>query len=140
MRLIPIIYHNLPYPSHITPTIREVSSHFDVSKLDDSLKDYEFSLHTEYSATKRNFKSDLIQQYPNILKSQSNSERSKPKLWINDEWMTEFSDFICSLLNGKTPEIIEIHPPNSRKFDVEKCLDYYERFRDYLLEREIDYI
>lgn len=100
MQLIPIIYHNLPYPSGITANIKEVSAHFDIEKLNDSLEDYEFSLHTEYSAVKRKFSSTLIQAYPTILTSQSGSVRSKPKLWLNEKWAIEFADFIVRLLDG----------------------------------------
>jgi len=133
VQLIPIIYHNLPYPSGITTAnIKEVAAHFDIEKLNDSLENYGFSLHTEYSAVKRKFTSDLIQSYPSILASQSDSMRSKPKLWLDEKWAIEFADFLVKLLNGKIPRIIEIHPPNPRKFDVERFLDYYELFTAHL--------
>lgn len=138
MQLIPITYHNLPYPSDITSNIQEVAAHFDIERLNDSLENYGFSLHTEYSAVKRKFTSGLIQSYPTILASQSDSVRSKPKLWIDDKWAIEFADFLVKLLNGKTPRIIEIHPPNSRKFDVERFLDYYELFTKHLNKYNID--
>lgn len=138
MQLIPITYHNLPYPSEITSNIQEVAAHFDIEKLDDSLKNYAFSLHTEYSAVKRKFTSGLIQSYPTILASQSDSVRSKPKLWIDDKWAIEFADFLVKLLNRKTLKIIEIHPANSRKFDVERFLDYYELFEAHLAEHTIN--
>lgn len=138
MNLIPIIYHNLPYPSGITSNIQEVAAHFDIEKLNDHLEDYGFSLHTEYSAVKRKFTSDLIQSYSSILASQSDSVRSKPKLWLDEKWAIEFADFLVKLLNGKTPRIIEIHPANPRKFDVERFLDYYELFEAHLAEHKIN--
>lgn len=138
MQLIPIIYHNLPYPFNITSNIYEVAAHFDIEKLNDNLENYGFSLHTEYSAVKRKFISGLIQSYPTILASQSDSIRSKPKLWINEKWAIEFADFLAKLLNGKIPKIIEIHPPNPRKFDVELFLDYYELFTTHLSKNKID--
>lgn len=138
MQLIPIIYHNLPYPSNVTSNIQEVAAHFDIEKLNDNLEDNGFSLHTEYSAVKRKFISELIQSYPTIIESQSDSIRSKPKLWIGEKWAIEFADFLIKLLNGKIPKIIEIHPPNPRKFDVERFLDYYELFRTRLSKYNID--
>lgn len=138
MQLIPIIYHNLPYPSSIISNIQEVAAHFDIEKLNDNLENYRFSLHTEYSAVKRKFISELIQSYPTILVSQSDSIRSKPKLWIDEKWAIEFADFLVKLLNGKIPKIIEIHPPNPRKFDVERFLDYYELFTIHLSKYNID--
>lgn len=138
MQLIPIIYHNLQYPFGITSNIKEVAAHFDIAKLNDSLEDYGFSLHTEYSAVKRKFTSDLIQSYPTILASQSDSVRSKPKLWLDEKWAFEFADFIVKLLDGKIPRIIEIHPPNPRKFDIELFLDYYELFVAHLLKHNIN--
>lgn len=138
MQLIPIIYHNLPYPSGITANIKEVAGHFDIEKLNDNLDNYGFSLHTEYSAVKRKFSSTLIQTYPSILASQSDSVRSKPKLWLNDKWTIEFADFIVKLLDGKIPRIIEIHPPNSRKFDYDVFLDYYELFEAHLVKHNIN--
>ncbi|WP_421716550.1 hypothetical protein [Arcobacter arenosus] len=138
MKLIPIIYHNLEYPSHINANIKEVASHFDVSKLDNKLVNHQFSLHTEYSATHRNFSSELINNYPTILSSQSKSKNSKPILWISEQWAFEFADFIIKLLNGKVPKIIEIHPPNKRRTKVETFMDYYEIFRNTLLDNGID--
>lgn len=37
MQLIPIIYHNLPYPYRITANIKEVAAHFDIERLNDNL-------------------------------------------------------------------------------------------------------
>lgn len=138
VQLIPIIYHHLPYPSGITSNIQEVAAHFDIEKLNVNLEHYGFSLHTEYSAVKRKFTSDLIQSYSSILASQSASVRSKPKLWLDEKWVIEFADFIVKLLDGKIPRIIEIHPPNSRKFDIERFLDYYELFQDYLTKHKVN--
>lgn len=138
MQLIPIIYHNLPYPSGITSNIQEVAGHFDIEQLNDNLENFGFSLHTEYSAVKRKFTSGVIQSYQSILVSQSNSIRSKPKLWLDEKWAIEFANFLVKLLNGKIPKIIEIHPPNPRKFDVERFLDYYELFTTHLSKYNID--
>jgi len=114
MSLIPISYHGLEYPSHINARIKEVAGHFDKDSIPNDIEDNKFSLHTEYSAKKRNFTSQLIKQFPTILESQGEGKSSKPKLWISDDWSREFAYFIIKLVEDKTPHIIEIHPPNAR--------------------------
>lgn len=58
-----IKYHGLEYPSDIPLTIEEIAAHFDITRINGTLKR---SLHTEYSYGKRNLNSELISKYPEI--------------------------------------------------------------------------
>ena len=140
MKLIPIKYHNLKYPNGITPTIEEIAGHFDIttikSKLYNKPQDYEFSLHTEYSAGARKLNSSIVNKYPEIFKNVYNTNKGKiPKLWVSKKWAEEFALFIIDILNGAKPKIIEIHPPTTRRdISFNTFLDYYEIFK-YTLEK-----
>lgn len=137
MKLIPIMYHRLPYPSHINASIVEVAGHFDVDSLPSNIQDNSFSLHTEYSARHRKLNSDLIRKYSSILNSQSDAKMARPKLWESEEWSKEFAQFLIQLLNGKQPHIIEIHPPNSRRKGFDTFAKYYDIFYNELRENGI---
>lgn len=65
--LIPIKYNRRNYLPHIEAKIDEIAGHFDISEKINT--DREFSLHTEYSYGKRNFKSKILKSFPTILES-----------------------------------------------------------------------
>ncbi len=137
MKLIPIIYHRLPYPTHIQASIVEVAGHFDVESLPSTIQNNSFSLHTEYSAGHRNLNSELISKFQSITSSQSDAKTAKPKLWVSKEWAQEFAQFLIELLNGKQPHIIEIHPPNSRRNGFDTFSEYYNVFYNELRDSGI---
>ncbi len=127
MHLIPIKYHNLNYPIHIKPTIKEVAGHFDIEFLSSDLKDDKFSLHTEYAAGLRRFDTDIIQSFPEIISSSTN--RGVPRLWTSEKWAEEFAQFLIGLFDGKHPHIIEIHPPRINEFS-----NFSERYKIFYNE------
>lgn len=105
--LIPIQYHKRKYPSHIHPEIDEIAGNFDTEKINSKRK---FSLHTEYAYGKRNFSSKAISRFNEL---QISHKKGIPQLWKSEAWALEFADFIYELCDGRTPTIIEIHPPFS---------------------------
>ncbi|WP_281951300.1 hypothetical protein [Nitrosophilus kaiyonis] len=135
MKLIPIKYHNLKYPVYIKPRIIEVAAHFDINKLPSYLENNNFSLHTEYSAKKRNFNNHVIQKYKSLVTAQPNP--GKPKLWVSKNWAREFAYFLIELLDGKIPKIIEIHPPNSRSTNLNEFIEYFKVFENIFLNKDI---
>jgi len=125
--LIPIQYHNCRYPNYIIPMIKEVASHFDVKGI---IVDGDYSLHTEYSFTKRKFDSDIITNYECIAKA---NKRGIPKLWYSKEWSLEFVDFLRDITQDlKDPRIIEIHPPFSDYSNIKSFIDFYRQFEQKL--------
>lgn len=106
MKLIPIKYHNKKYPNSINPIICEIAGNFDSKRL---YINSPYSLHTEYSYSKRNFNSELIDGLDELKNSHINNI---PTLWKNEAWSYEFAEFIKRLIgNSIPPDIIEIHPP-----------------------------
>lgn len=128
--LIPVKYGRRQYPNSITPKIQEIAGHFDVIVIRPTIS---YSLHTEYSYGKRNMTSDLMGKFQTIVNSRKNGV---PRLWFNEEWSKEFSDFIKALVNtNDPPKIIEIHPP----FDdycksMELFVENYKIFEDKILK------
>jgi hypothetical protein len=128
MMLIPIQYHKRKYPAHIIPCIDEIAGHFDVHEV---LANCDFSLHTEYSYGKRNLNSDLMKKFKTL---QSSHKEGVPRLWYSEQWAVEFADFVKTLCNGKTPTIIEIHPPFSDYTEtIEQFLRIYKIFEESIL-------
>lgn len=127
--LIPIQYHKCRYPDDIKPMIKEVAGHFDVKKIN---VDGDYSLHTEYSFTKRKLDSDIIKKYECIAKA---NQSGIPKLWYSKEWSLEFVDFLKDITQDqKVPKIIEIHPPFSDYSNIKSFIDLYQDFEQKLKE------
>jgi hypothetical protein len=121
--LIPIQYHKCKYPNDIKPHITEVAGHFDISSVNISEP---YSLHTEYSFTRREFNNNLVKKYDTICKS---NKFGIPMLWHSEEWAKEFADFIKELTqHGDLPRIIEIHPSFSDYSDIANFIDIYKIF------------
>ena len=128
MMLVPIQYHSKKYPDHIRPEIDEVAGHFDATVIRTERK---FSLHTEYSYGARKLDSGLIKHFPEIIDSTKNGV---PQLWRSEKWAIEFVEFIKSLCNSKSPEIIEIHPPFSDYTkSINRFLEIYREFESKIL-------
>lgn len=122
-------YHGQEYPQDIPLHIEEIAAHFDVSKISGQLQR---SLHTEYSYGKRNFESEIIQDFPNLTAAQKDGV---PQLWKDELWAAEFAEFIIKL-EGKTvtPRIIEIHPPFNDYTDMRHFVSAYKIFESAIKE------
>ncbi len=118
-----IKYHGQTYPPYLPLRIEEIAAHFDVQKISGSL---DFSLYTEYSYGKRNLDSALIDRFPAI--KMANKDRV-PQLWKNEDWASQFAEFIVELVGSKTHlRIIEIHPPFSDYTDLKAFAKNYAIF------------
>jgi len=105
-RLIPVIYQNINYPSHIEANIHCLYGNFNENKL---IANAPYSLHTEESYSNKIFSSKIINELENIKSAQKNNI---PLLWRNKEWAHDFYIFIDQLIGkNKPPEVLEIHPP-----------------------------
>jgi len=105
--LIPVQYGRMKYPEPIHPHLIEVPGHFDKDEIPSGLKKY--SLHTEYSAGKRNWNGNLIKRFPALSASQTDGI---PRLWTGKTWAREFAQFVTALVGEKAvPDFCEIHPP-----------------------------
>jgi len=105
-RLIPVIYKNMNYPSHIEANIHEVSGNFYKEKI---IVKTPYSLHTEPSSIPKTFCSKIVNDLEFINKAQKGNIA---QLWRNKEWAYEFFLFIEWLIgSNKPPEVLEIHPP-----------------------------
>jgi len=130
-RFIPVKYGKRNYPSNIINSIDELAGHFGKTAIPDSNR---YSLHTEYSFTKRNFPPDYYSKYPSIAHS---THRGIPLLWASKEWSEQFFKFIIDItFERKDPEIIEIHPPFKDCCpDIKDFLDRYLFFEKKIKER-----
>lgn len=127
--LIPVKYGKRNYPPYISPLIQEVPAHFDIKEI----KDNGFlSLHTEYSYRKRNFNTELIQNFPTIRKAH---RHHIPQLWYNEKWALEFAEFIIRLTENTKPVVIEIHLPFNDYSNFDKFLSCYTIFEQIILEK-----
>lgn len=107
MRLIPVCYHKKTYPAPISAELVEMASHMDKASLGRITGKY--SLHTEYSYTKRRFDTELIRLFPVLCEAQQNGI---PLLWKNEVWAEQFAQFLIRLVGpNHAPTVIEIHPP-----------------------------
>ena len=105
-RFIPVKYGKRNYPPNIISSVDEIAGHFGKNVISDTVR---YSLHTEYSFTKRNFPTDFSVKYPSIA---SSTYRGIPLLWTSEVWSEQFYEFITDItFKRKDPEIIEIHPP-----------------------------
>ena len=106
VQFTPVQYRNKSYPDDIDPVLKELPAHFDSKE---SLGDFEYSLHTEYSYGKRKFTSPFVQDLPTIKKC---AKKGVPQLWYNERWVCEFVVFLKGFVGQNRPlRIIEIHPP-----------------------------
>jgi len=104
--LIPVIYRNMNYPSHIKANIHEISGNFYKKKL---IVKSPYSLHTECSHGERIFNSKIDNDFVHIRSAHKNNV---PKLWYNKEWAEEFYEYLKWFIgNNPPPEVLEIHPP-----------------------------
>lgn len=125
MYLIPVQYSKKKYPNNITPKIQEIAGHFDVCKLEVKMP---YSLHTEYSYSKRKMNSEILRRFNTIKEA---TEKGIPLLWFSKEWAIEFANFIIILTNNlQPPTIIEIHPPFSNYSTLDKFIEDYKFFED----------
>lgn len=115
--------------------VKELAGHLDKTSIPDVQR---YSLHTEYSFTKRKLDSALIERYPALKESYKNV----PRLWFSEEWAEEFAEFIFDLTDGHPdPEVIEIHPPfRDYCLDFDTFLDRYTVFEDIVLDNFPDTI
>ena len=124
-------YHSKLYPQDIPLKIEELAAHFDVDTL--ACSSLNRSLHTEYSFFKREFKTNRISKYPELLSAQKDGI---PQLWKNEAWGLQFAKFIIDL-NGKTtePVVIEIHPPFNDYTDMSGFVQSYKGFEATIKEQ-----
>jgi len=127
--LIPIKYHKRNYPKHIKTNIDEIAGHFDISGIRPIRA---FCLHTEYSYGKRKLNSSLIKKLPVIAAAHI---KLVPQLWRNNQWSTEFAEFIRELCGDNQPKIIEIHPPFTDYLNsIDEFIDIYEIFEHKIVQ------
>lgn len=125
---IPVKYGRCTYPNHIMPQLVETAGHFD-SKLVQT--EQPFSLHTEYSFTRRKFSSPAVE---NLAVIRASHRGSVPQLWSSETWAQEFAQFIVSTCNGHVPSVIEIHPPFSDYSNLPFFLSVYAVFESIILQ------
>lgn len=127
---IAVNYHNKSYPSGVKCEIEEIAGHLDKESVN---KTGRYSLHTEYSYSKRKLNNRTLDRYPALKES----VRNIPRLWFNKEWSKQFADFIIDIVGDSSePEVIEIHPPFKdycRSF--EELFDVYSIFEDTILSK-----
>lgn len=121
-----IKYHKRGYPSDIPLRIEELAAHFDIQEVHGELA---YSLHTEYSYGRRKLNTDLISEFPEILKSHKDSV---PQLWKTDEWAKQFAEFVSCLSGEIRPSVIEIHPPFDDYTDMDRFIESYSVFEDII--------
>ena len=80
-KLIPVIYKNMKYPSHIEASIHEVSGNFDKEKL--SINDFSYSLHTDSASKLRTFCPKIFCDLAHIKSVQKDGV---PQLWYDNNW------------------------------------------------------
>lgn len=106
MKLIPVKYHTKDYPASIRPQLIEVAGNLDSKQI---CVNQPYSLHTEYSYTKRNLDSELLDGLDELKNAHHNKV---PQLWKSKQWSQEYAIFLKRLVwTSIPPEVIEIHPP-----------------------------
>lgn len=126
---IPVKYGRCTYPDGINPRLVETAGHFDSKPVQ---TDQPFSLHTEYSFTRRKFSSASVACLSAIRAAHT---ASVPQLWRSPAWASEFVDFVCATCNGHTPTVIEIHPPFDDYADLPYFLECYGIFEQGILRQ-----
>jgi len=136
-RLIPVIYKNKKYPAHIEANIHELSGNFYKEKL---IVKSSYSLHTEPSAVPKKFNSKIVNKFYCIKDAQRDNI---PFLWYDEEWASEFYDYIDWLIGSNIPpDVLEIHPPfNEYCNSFNRFLDifnvFYQKFKKKYSETKI---
>lgn len=126
-------YNNAKYPDGYLSDIKEVAAHFDKDNIEISEK---YSLHTEYSYSKRKFDTKLISKFPALVEAQKDGV---PQLWKSKEWASQFSDFIMELSAGyNPPTTIEIHPPFNDYCTLDEFIKRYKVFESKIKEQYPD--
>ncbi|MCX8034320.1 MAG: hypothetical protein N3A00_03260, partial [Thermodesulfovibrio sp.] len=112
------------------PALEEIAGHFDIKDIQPR---FNYSLHTEYSYSKRKFDSPHLKDCNEIKKANYNGI---PMLWLNENWAKEFAKFIKNLTSGHFyPAVIEIHPPYINYSEtVDKFLNIYRVFEEKIVE------
>jgi hypothetical protein len=109
-RLVPVECRGRPYPKWITPQYAEVSAHFDVKPRVKVQPRY--CLHTESSTKKRSFSSPFVEGLEHLG---AKSHPPVPELWLGNGWVDDFVTFIKRFIAesacGRSPGLLEIHPP-----------------------------
>ena len=126
-RLIPVVYRNMKYPSHIEANIYEVSGNFYKKKK--LVVKSPYSLHTEPSFDSETFNSKIVNDLKYINEAQKDNI---PLLWHSEEWANDFFAFIEWLIgdSNESPDVLEIHPPYK---------DYCPTFKDFLKRFQVFY-
>lgn len=130
--LIPVKYMKTEYPKNIKPRVVEVPAHFDSQEKPP--RNIEYSLHTEYSYSRRKFASPACKELEWIKKANKNGV---PMLWFNESWVTDFISFIFNFVGeNNPPKIIEIHPPFSDYCrTLPKFITLYQKFEEQILTK-----
>lgn len=128
-KLILVKYRNYTYGKY-TPKVEEVPAHFDARPVTPKMA---YSLHTEYSYSKRKFTNPIFNQLK-VLKEAS--YRGIPLLWASKEWAEQFFQFVDAFIySTKPPEVIEIHPPYVNYSTIDKFLKIYSTFEKLMVEK-----
>ncbi len=132
VKLIPVKYWNKSYPREITPKLIEVPAHFDVKDI--QIPRYSYSLHTEYSYYPRKFNSKFTDGL--FFIKNSVIAGGIPKLWYDEDWVSDFQLFLTRLIGeNHPPEIVEIHPPYNDYSNIERFIEIYSIFEHWILEK-----
>lgn len=124
-RFVFVEYNNAKYPKEYNSDIKEIAAHFDKNEIEVAQK---YSLHTEYSYSKRKFNTGLIARYPELINAQKDGV---PQLWKSKGWALEFTDFVIQLTAGyNPPTTIEIHPPFNDYCTLDEFVERYKIFEN----------
>lgn len=146
VKFIPVRYAHTKYPDDIKPKIQETTANFfNFAKHKESLQKTKLpylSLHTDpgYRGKKDMFLSlEVLNQFPVISKNVFDFGSScVSKLWFNEKWSKEFSDFLLGLTEGierQRIKVIEVHPPIDAYCDsLETFLKIYAVFEEEALK------
>lgn len=128
---IPVNYHKRKYPPNIVSSVEEIAANFGKNSIPSCQR---YSLHTEYSFTKRPLTDEFSEKYPAIS---SSNHRGIPILWAGEQWTEEFIEFVKEITYGQpVPEIIEVHPPFVDTCGtIDEFLDVYEPFEKEIVKQ-----
>ena len=125
VKFIPVSYRNKKYPPEIVPKIKEVPAHFDSKE---SIPNFVYSLHTEYSYMPRRFDLPIVKDLLAIINAVD--RHNIPMLWCSSEWAEEFAEFIFRFVQDEySPKIIEVHPPFDDNYhSISTFIEIYKHF------------
>ena len=127
-------YHTQSYPTDIPLCIEECAAHLDITSVDADLR---YSLHTEYSYGKRKLDSVLLTNFPALVGAHKDGV---PQLWKDEQWATEFAQFVVSLAGDAIPAVVEVHPPFADYTDLGRFIQNYRVFEDTLVGKYPDIV